>query len=609
MTITDRAFAAAPTAPLTAFGSLFRGALTAACMALLLLQCQQPGDETARKPAPVPNAKTVSFKTPRNMGTRRPTASTPPSMPNARIPDVEGVAQARWRRMCRSSGGFSFAGVAALPNGRWLVASHKKLEQLDRSTGQVLETIALKVSPEAMAVDPKGRWVALGSSQGAIDLWDLRTRKSRPFEGHKDWINGLAFDPSGRWLASASQDQTVRIWSVANATIRHTFMSPEKSNIYSVAFAPGGKQLLVGGYKQLHLYEPASGKRIASVDGPASAIRTVAFHPAGKRFVAASDDAVQEFDAITHKALRSFPGSVSPALYSPDGKSLLLARKDKRFEVRELATQRVLYQETLTAKAMFVAFGPSSRRLALIQRFDHVLNLFAFDAAPDLGLCVPSGRLYTSSGREFWLTLQLLGKLPRETVAYGKLSVTKAVDELGNSVLPVESSIPVMRGFSERNRRWIGSSSYGFDLSLRVNGLKPSSQRVARLEGSLLMRVARQSKTVELRSLAALIGKPIAPPELKALNIRFTLEPAKKGQGFVLRPSGNFRAIEDVSLLDHKGQRRGISRERWFGSKPMWTLLHSQRALANWKLVITVITKSELVRARFTLRNLIVPQK
>ena len=91
--------------------------------------------------------------------------------------------------------------------------------------------------------------------------------------------------------------------------------------------------------------------------------------------------------------------------------------------------------------------------------------------------------------------------------------------------------------------------------------------------------------------------------------VTLRVERSKKGVGVVLRSAGAYDKIENIAVVDEKGTRRGISRGRWFGSAPTWDIAQPESVLAKWKLVVTLTTKAELVRARFDLRDLLVPKR
>ena len=60
-----------------------------------------------------------------------------------------------------------------------------------------------------------GRFLALGSSGTACQIWDTSTRQTiLQLVGHTDDISSLAFFPDGKKIMSASKDGTIRVWNV-----------------------------------------------------------------------------------------------------------------------------------------------------------------------------------------------------------------------------------------------------------------------------------------------------------------------------------------------------------------------------------------------------------
>jgi len=94
-------------------------------------------------------------------------------------------------------------------------------------------TASIAVGGEAIRLAPLrgGSTVAVGLSNGAIELWELRTGlKLGELRGHTSYVFGLAQLPDGR-LASTSDDKTVRIWDVVARACVGVITAPLRSPV------------------------------------------------------------------------------------------------------------------------------------------------------------------------------------------------------------------------------------------------------------------------------------------------------------------------------------------------------------------------------------------
>jgi WD40 repeat protein len=70
-----------------------------------------------------------------------------------------------------------------------------------------------------VAISPDGAWLATGSTDNTIRIWDTATGAHRTtLTGHTDLVTAVAISPDGLWLASAGNDATVRVWDAVTDT-------------------------------------------------------------------------------------------------------------------------------------------------------------------------------------------------------------------------------------------------------------------------------------------------------------------------------------------------------------------------------------------------------
>ncbi|KAL6717624.1 Lissencephaly-1 [Lecanora helva] len=80
------------------------------------------------------------------------------------------------------------------------------------SYGHLATIAGLKKPPPASS---SGEFLATGSRDKSIKIWDSRGTIIKTLVGHDNWVRGLLFHPGGKYLLSISDDKTIRCWDLA----------------------------------------------------------------------------------------------------------------------------------------------------------------------------------------------------------------------------------------------------------------------------------------------------------------------------------------------------------------------------------------------------------
>jgi WD40 repeat protein len=220
---------------------------------------------------------------------------------------------------------------------------------------------------QGLALSPDGALVAAGTLGGAFEI--LRAADGVAVREHASVHGGQGvlaaeFTPKGDAIATAGEDGHVCLWDAATGDLRWR-AAAGKGWVEQLAFSADGKWIAASCGKTVSVFD-ASGALAGKVEGHASTVTAIFWHPFRKAFFSACYGGLQELDLAGGKIARSYPykGSLLVAAPSPDGKVLASGNQDGSMHVWFTGTTKDLEMSGYQGKIDTLAWGEGGPLLA-----------------------------------------------------------------------------------------------------------------------------------------------------------------------------------------------------------------------------------------------------
>jgi WD40 repeat protein len=147
---------------------------------------------------------------------------------------------------------------------------------------------------EALAGESNGQYIAAGSYDGQIWIWEAGKQGSRSggrrLSGHRDRLRALCFAAGGKLLASGDDRGQLRIWHPGDGRCLHDYR-PTNVPVTAVAFSPDGNSLAAGDQEgNLWIWQRVGDREPLCISAHAGSIHCLEYAPDGSALASGSSD-------------------------------------------------------------------------------------------------------------------------------------------------------------------------------------------------------------------------------------------------------------------------------------------------------------------------------
>ena len=240
---------------------------------------------------------------------------------------------------------------------------HNTVNLWDVQTGGVIRAFDDYTSAtSAVSISPDGTTIALGTSDGAIRLWDVRTGRCCSIERHQDGeVTVIRFSPvDSRRLLSSSCDRTVQQWDVGGHQIGSSLR--EADDVEDLAYSSDGTCFVSCGGRVVTVRDSESGVLVVKIRA-SHFVRRCCFSPDGRFIACAAEKTILFWDITIPGAplVGHLVGHSNPISFLAFPSSLISGSEDQTMKFWQTsslladstATDQMVAPEPITSLKLF----------------------------------------------------------------------------------------------------------------------------------------------------------------------------------------------------------------------------------------------------------------
>ncbi|MBN1875602.1 MAG: hypothetical protein JXA33_15360 [Anaerolineae bacterium] len=233
-------------------------------------------------------------------------------------------------------------------------------------------TIQHEKAATVVIFSPDGQWMASGSEDATIHLWNVLTQQTGPIVRHDGPISEIDFSPDGHWMFTGSGDHTARVWDVWDEAVPEVARIMHTGPVGDVTISPDGQWAASASEDgTVQVLEVGTWRAIARLELAPDEIveaQVVDFNPDGSRLAVGGTDgnvrvwdipsgiliAVLEHDDINTWAVR----------FTNNGRWLVSGGEDKTTRVWDVGSWQEVARYTHQTSVWLLAVSPDGHRVA-----------------------------------------------------------------------------------------------------------------------------------------------------------------------------------------------------------------------------------------------------